>query len=207
MLANDPVLNDKLTEKGGGVGLTAVIPPDMRAMSVRVDAVIGVAGFVLPGTYVDVIVTGQPRQNDDPTAKVILENVKVLTADKNLDSKDKEGKAIESKVVTLLVKPDQAEKLALASSDKIYLALRNPLADPKGEHPVNPPYIKKPELYYGTTPIFIEKPKSGPGGGRLQPRPPVSRTVEIEVRLGSKTEKTTVDREQPSLTRPMDGKM
>jgi pilus assembly protein CpaB len=95
---------------------------------VRVNEVIGVAGYVLPGSRVDVLATANPSsQPQDVTSKVILSNVQVLTAGTRLEQSDK-GKPVQVTVVTLLVYPEQSERLALASTEgKIQLALRNPL--------------------------------------------------------------------------------
>ena len=101
----------------------------MRALSVRVNDVIGVAGYVLPGTRVDVLVTVSPTdQRDDMTSKVILSNVQVLTAGTRIERDVEKDKPVSVSVVTLLVDPTQAERLTLASTEgKIQLALRNPM--------------------------------------------------------------------------------
>jgi len=124
---NEPILDSKLAPKEGGAGIQSVIPDGMRAVSVKVNDVIGVAGFVLPGTRVDVIMTGTPKNYEDTAAKVILENVQVLAAGQNVEQ-DANGKPQNVQVVTLLTTPEQARDLALAGSEgKIQLALRNPL--------------------------------------------------------------------------------
>ena len=108
----------------------------MRAVSVRVDDVIGVAGYVLPGTRVDVLATASPTDSSsDTTTKVILSNVQVLTAGTRIEQ-DQDNKPMQVTVVTLLVAPEQAERLALASTEgKIQLALRNPLDQGSPETP------------------------------------------------------------------------
>jgi len=125
---NEPILAGKLASKEAGSGLPPIITPGMRAVSVRVNEVIGVAGYVLPGSRVDVLATASPNgQPQDATSKVILSNVQVLTAGTRLEQSDK-GKPVQVTVVTLLVYPEQSERLALASTEgKIQLALRNPL--------------------------------------------------------------------------------
>jgi len=124
--AGEPVLEPKLAAQGMEGGLTAIIRPGKRAMSVRVDEMIGVAGFVAPGTYVDVLVTVEEKENRklDATAKTILQNVKVLTSgQKVVQEKDK---PVLVNVVTVEVTPEEAEKLALAANrGKIQLSLRN----------------------------------------------------------------------------------
>ena len=125
---NEAILPSKLAPTEAGAGLPPVIPEGMRALSVRVNDVIGVAGYVLPGTRVDVIATVSPtQQQTDMTSKVVLTNVLVLAAGTRIEQ-DPEQKPISVSVVTLLVDPLEAERLTLASTEgKIQLALRHPL--------------------------------------------------------------------------------
>lgn len=148
MQPNEPVLESKLAPKDGGAGLMTTIPEGMRAMSVKVNDVIGVAGFVLPGTRVDVVLSGTVSgQGPVDTAKIILENVEVLAAGQNID-RDLNGKPVNVQVVTLLVSPEDAEKLALASAEgRIQLALRNPL----DLDATNPQAIQRVALYSGSS--------------------------------------------------------
>jgi len=129
MVRNEVVIPGKLATKEAGVGLPPVIPEGMRAVSVRVNEVIGVAGYVLPGNRVDILATASPTDaHQDTITKVILANVQVLTSGTRMEQDQEKGKAMQVTVVTLLVFPDQAERLALASTEgKIQLALRNPL--------------------------------------------------------------------------------
>ena len=129
VVRHEPILPGKLSSKEAGSGLPPIIPPGKRAMSVRVNEVIGVAGYVLPGTRVDVVATQSPtNRGEDMTSKVVLSNVEVLTAGTRLEHDSKDGKPMQVTVVTLVVTPDQAERLTLASTEgKIQLALRNPL--------------------------------------------------------------------------------
>jgi pilus assembly protein CpaB len=137
MVKNEPFLNAKLASKEAGAGLPPVIPEGMRAVSVRVNEVIGVAGYVLPGTRVDVVATASPNGSpQDATSKVILSNVQVLTAGTRMEQDQEKGKPMQVTVVTLLVYPEQSERLALASTEgKIQLALRNPLDQGAPETP------------------------------------------------------------------------
>lgn len=125
---NEPFLPAKLASKEAGAGLPPVIPPGYRAVSVRVNDVVGVAGYVLPGTHVDVVATINPtNQPPDVTSKVVLTNVLVLASGTKIEQSEN-NKPVQVSVVTLLVSPDEAEKLTLASTEgKIQLALRNPL--------------------------------------------------------------------------------
>jgi pilus assembly protein CpaB len=137
LVKNEPVLNAKLASREAGSGLPPIIPDGMRAVSVRVNEVIGVAGYVLPGTRVDVLATASPTSSpQDATSKVILSNVQVLTAGTRLEQDQEKGKPMQVTVVTLLVYPEQSERLALASTEgKIQLALRNPMDKSAPETP------------------------------------------------------------------------
>jgi pilus assembly protein CpaB len=129
LVQNELVLPMKLASKEAGSGLPIMIPEGERAVSVRVNEVIGVAGYVLPGTRVDVVaVASATDKKADTTSKVVLTNVQVLAAGTKMEQNGDESKPIPVTVVTLLVAPDQAERLTLASTEgKIQLALRNPL--------------------------------------------------------------------------------
>jgi pilus assembly protein CpaB len=126
--ANEPLMTAKLADKEAGGGLPIVIPEGMRAVSVKVDEVIGVAGFVLPGTRVDVLVTiSTNADNDEAATRVILQNVQALAAGQTIQ-KNANGEPQTATVITLLVTPEQAEKLTLAATEgQIQLALRNTL--------------------------------------------------------------------------------
>jgi pilus assembly protein CpaB len=122
----EPILPARLAAKEAGSGLAALIPANMRAAAVRVDDVVGVAGFIHPDDHVDVIATIRPNDGDT-TSKVILQNAKVLAVGMQMEIEEKNrGKAVPVTVATLLVTPEQSEKLALASSQgKILLTLRS----------------------------------------------------------------------------------
>jgi len=125
----EPVLDSRLAGVGGGAGLAATIPPGMRAVAVRVNDVVGVAGFVVPGMKVDILISGIPpgASAAGPRVKTLLQNIEVLSAATNIQ-KDPEGKPLPVPVVNLLVTPEQAEILSLASNEtRIQLILRNPL--------------------------------------------------------------------------------
>ena len=132
----EPVSEARLANLGAGGGLAATIPPGMRACAVRVDQVVGVAGFVVPGMRVDILIMGNPpggRPTDGPNVKTLLQNLEVLAAGQNIQ-KDAEGKPVQVQVVSLLVTPEQAEILSLASTEsRIQLVLRNPLDTEKAK--------------------------------------------------------------------------
>lgn len=126
----EPLIDTRLAPIGSGGGLAATIPPGMRACAVKVDQVVGVAGFVTPGMRVDVLVSGVPPGQQDASegtiTKTVLQNIQVLSAGTDIQ-KDAEGKPQQVQVVNLLVTPDEAQTLSLASNLKIQLVLRNPL--------------------------------------------------------------------------------
>jgi pilus assembly protein CpaB len=129
VIENEPMMPMKLAPKEAGAGLPPVIPAGLRAVSVRVNEVIGVAGYVLPGTRVDVLATMSPtRDQVDVTSKVVLTDVQVLAAGTKIEQSADGGKPQPVSVVTLLVNPAEAERLTLATTEgKIQLALRNPM--------------------------------------------------------------------------------
>jgi len=125
MEPDEPLLDARLAAKGSGVGLASMIPPGMRAISVRVNDVVGVSGFVLPGMRVDVLVTGRPPGRDDTVTTTVLQNVAVISAGQTIQA-DAKSQPINTQVVTLLVTPSQAEALTLGLIEgKIQLILRN----------------------------------------------------------------------------------
>src|ERR1017187_6297645 len=123
ILIDEPLAEGRLVARGSGVGLAPIIPVGMRAVSVRVNDVAGVAGFVLPGMHVDVLVTGRPPASDGTVTTTCLQNILVLSAGQTMQA-DGKGQAIQAPTVTLLVSPDQAETLTLATSEgRIQLVL------------------------------------------------------------------------------------
>ncbi len=126
----EPILSVRLATAGAGGGLAAMIPPGMRAVAVRVNDITGVAGFVTPGARVDILISGRaPNAREDlgTLSKTLLQNIQVLSAGHNIE-RQADGKPVAAAVVNLLVTPEQAEVLSLASSEtKIQLVLRNPV--------------------------------------------------------------------------------
>ena len=128
--AREPITESRLAAEGTAGGLTAVIPEGYRAMTVKVDDVVGVSGFIMPGALVDVVVVIEPNDhtssNQGPISKIVLQNIKVLANGQNIDQPKNEREASSVKAVTLQVTPEQAEKLALASTEgKLQLVMRN----------------------------------------------------------------------------------
>ncbi|MGC9950053.1 MAG: Flp pilus assembly protein CpaB [Bryobacteraceae bacterium] len=129
IMNSEPLMESRLAPKGGGAGLAALIPKGMRAVAIRVNEIVGVAGFAVPGMRVDVLVSGSPPGEAalGGVTKTLLQNVQVLSAGQNFQ-KDAEGKPVSVPVVNLLVSPEDAETLSLASTQtSIQLVLRNPL--------------------------------------------------------------------------------
>jgi pilus assembly protein CpaB len=124
----EPITESRLAPEGTAGGLSAVIPEGYRAMTVKVDDVVGISGFIMPGTLVDVVVVIDPgdKSTQDPISKIVLQNIKVLANGQNIDKPENQRDANSVKAVTLQVTPEQAEKLALASSEgKLQLVMRN----------------------------------------------------------------------------------
>jgi pilus assembly protein CpaB len=127
--AREPITDAKLAAEGTAGGLSAVIPEGYRAITVKVDDVVGISGFILPGAMVDVVVVINPAENSiqqDPISKIVLQNIKVLANGQNIDQPKNEREANSVKAVTLQVTPEQAEKLVLAANEgKLQLVMRN----------------------------------------------------------------------------------
>jgi pilus assembly protein CpaB len=127
--AREPITESRLAPEGTAAGLSAIIPEGYRAMTVKVDDAAGISGFIMPGTLVDVVVVIDPREGSgmtDPISKIVLQNIKVLANGQNIDKPKDEREANSVKAVTLQVTPEQAEKLALASSEgKLQLMMRS----------------------------------------------------------------------------------
>jgi pilus assembly protein CpaB len=125
ILLDVPILEGRLAAKGSGLGLAPTIPVGMRAVTVRVNDVASVAGFVLPGMRVDVLVTGRPPTSDGDMTNTVLQNMLVLSAGQTIQP-DARGQAIQAPTVTLLATPEQSETLTLAGNEgRLQLVLRN----------------------------------------------------------------------------------
>jgi pilus assembly protein CpaB len=126
----EPITETRLAPEGTAAGLSAIIPEGYRAMTVAVNDVVGISGFIMPGTLVDVVVVIDPQQSNGsqqgPISKIVLQNIKVLANGQNIDKPENQRDANSVKAVTLLVTPEQAEKLALASTEgRLQLMMRN----------------------------------------------------------------------------------
>jgi pilus assembly protein CpaB len=197
--ANEPILDSKLAPKESGAGLPATIPQGMRALSVAVNDVVGVAGFVMPGTMVDVLVTGKvggSSGTEQSVTRTILENIRVLAAGQKIEQ-DREGKPQTVPVITLLVSPEDAGKLAMASTEgKIQLALRNTVDTKK----VDPPSVMEAALFSGGAAPPPKAQHTGPVVRTAAPPPPSPYV--IEVITGNKRENKTFPNQSGNPNQP-----
>jgi pilus assembly protein CpaB len=179
------ILPNRLAAENAGAGLPSLIPPGMRAVSVRVNEVVSVAGFVTPGTRVDVLLTGTPGTNGDQETTTVLQNVAVLASGHTLE-RNSSGEAQNTAVITLLVSPDDAQRLTLASSQgHIQLALRNPLDTKQDEFPAS----NSRGLYKGMAapePVVQHAPIHRVSAPKAAPLPPPATGVSVEVYQGDK---------------------
>ncbi len=186
ILANEPIVERRLAEPGSGFGLAPKVPLGMRAMSVRVNDVIGVSGFVLPEARVDVLVTGNPRGVNEAggrMTKTILSNVRVISAGENLEP-DASGRPQRVAVVTLLVTPEQAELLTLAGTQgRLQMVLRNSrddkIAETKG--------VREPEIFFAKLqPKKRVRPRPRPRPVIQVAAPPPPPPIQLEVIRGNR---------------------
>jgi pilus assembly protein CpaB len=170
------ILPNKLAAENAGSGLPGLIPPGMRAVSVRVNEVVAVAGFVVPGTRVDVLLTGTPGGNSEQQTTTVLENVAVIAAGQKLE-RNSAGEPQMTPVITLLVSPDDAQKLTLASTEgRIQLSLRNPL-DTRQEDLIS---TRTGALYRSAAaPVAAPKTKFKKVAAVTAPPPPSVYTIEM----------------------------
>jgi pilus assembly protein CpaB len=188
ILAGEPVMRRRLAPPGSGVGLSPKVPVGMRAISVRVDDVTGLAGFVLPEAQVDVLVTGTPLASPEAgrMTRTILSKVRVISAGENLEP-DASGKPQRVAVVTLLVSPEQAELLTLASAQgRLQLVLRNA----RDEEVVETRGVRERQMFAmdwePSRPEGPLRPAPAPAATlALPPAPPPPPPVQIEVIRGT----------------------
>jgi pilus assembly protein CpaB len=177
------ILPSKLAPENAGSGLPSLIPPGMRAVSVRVNEVVSVAGFVGPGTRVDVLLTGTPNGSSEPQTTTVLQNVAVIASGQRLE-RNAAGDAQNTPVITLLTSPEDAERITLASSEgKIQLSLRNPLDT--HQDPVDAANAKG--LYKGGT-VAVAPPRAPIRHveHKTEQPPPSPSVLSVEVYQGDK---------------------
>jgi pilus assembly protein CpaB len=176
LASGEPILERQLSAPGAGSGITVKIPDGMRAISLRTDEVVGVAGFLLPGTHVDVLVTLRMAGIPDPVTSTVLQDAEILATGQKTEP-DPEGKPTTATVVTLLVKPEDAERVVLASTQgTVHFVLRNGV----DREAYNGPPVLLSQLS-GIGAPAPEKTAEAP----KQPRVAI-RTYSVETYLGSK---------------------
>ena len=171
ILENEPIVESRVAPKGAGAGLASTIPPGMRAVAVRVNDIVGVAGFVVPGTHVDILIAGNPPGGNTAKTgtltKTLLQDIEVLSAGQNIQ-KDAEGKPVSVGVVNMLVTPEQAEILSLASNEtRIQLILRNPI----DKDVTKTPGTAIANLFSGTRPSGLPDRETAPKRVAAKPAP------------------------------------
>ena len=182
------ILPNRLAGENAGSGLPSLIPPGMRAVSVRVNEVVSVAGFVTPGTRVDVLLTGTPGGGNEKETTTVLQNVQVLACGHTLE-RTSGGEAQNTAVITLEVTPDDAERLTLASTEgHIQLALRSPLDTRQDEVAA----ANSRGLYRGAAAPAPVRRAPHPQPVTVTPAPAPSRGVEVEIYEGDKKDKVTL---------------
>jgi len=179
LATNQPIVQSQLIPQGAGL-LPLIITDGMRGMSVRVDSVTGVSGFITPNSHVDVVVSGTPTGDQDMRSKIVLQNVRVLATGTSIEQKDE--KPVEVPTVTLLVSPEEAERLALATrQEPVRLALRNYHDD----DPVHTAGVTTRQLFSdGGTPVLgpAKTPVRRVEGGKYS----------VEILLGDKSTRQTL---------------
>jgi pilus assembly protein CpaB len=213
VVRGEPILSSKLASRDAGRGLAALIPDGMRAVAVRVDEVVGVAGFIHPEDRVDVIATLRPPKPDDaePTSKVILQNVKVLAVGKELEvEENSRDRGLPVTVATLLVSPSESEKLALAATNsRLLLSLRSWTDGTAVDTPgANPSALLSGVDVGGRTrsaaPVAVVETGKRGRHGRVEPPPSKGSQVAatpqkevVEILRGDRFEERKFDKDKP----------
>jgi pilus assembly protein CpaB len=183
LTAGEAVIDSRLALTGADRGLAMLIPDGARAMTVPVNMVSGVSGFVLPGSRVDVLCSIRAQSEREPVAKMILQNVRVLAVDQQMEEHD--GRPITSRAVTLEVGPEEAEKLSLASTEgTLLLALRSS-------------FDNSTNATAGATISKLlgrDKPPVKPVAVVRPPEPPAPKGLEVEVIRGKERTAEKLDR-------------
>jgi pilus assembly protein CpaB len=211
LVADDLVLESKLSPVGAASGLQAVIPEGKRAITVRANDVIGLAGFLRPGDMVDVIGTVQERPGAELIAKTVLQRIPVLTVGKEME-RTADGKQKTVETVTLLVSPEEAERLVLVTTEgRIQLVLRSPLdgGENAGRFTTFDQLLDRPK------PAPKPKPQVKPAPPPVQeaappppPPPPVAAAPEpdpkitVEIIRGVKKEEREFEQQGPAEPAP-----
>jgi pilus assembly protein CpaB len=202
VVANEPLTESKLAPLEAGAGLPPSITEGMRALSIRVNEIIGVAGFVVPGTHVDVLVTiGQGKDDSSALTRVVVSDVEVLTAGTRYDqAKSRDGQPIPTSVVTLLLQPTDAERVILAANQGgLMLTLRNPLDHKQTESKG----VRRAALFgEAPPPPIIKTVEPGrriavPAPPPVPPPPPAPKPYTVETYKAAKRAQEVVKPQEP----------
>jgi pilus assembly protein CpaB len=177
--AKEPILQRDLGVEGGGIGLAGKIPSGMRAIAIRSNEIVGVAGFLYPGSHIDLLMTFTPPGGSQPITQTVLQNVEVLTAGQTIEP-DPQGKPQSVNVVTLLLSPEDSQKLQLASAQgNIQFVLRSG-ADQKNAE-VRPTRLDQLVMYEQPKPVVV----AAPGVRHARPATPAAPIYMMEVIQGT----------------------
>lgn len=201
----EPMTELRLAPRAAGAGLAPSIPIGKRAVALRVNDVVAVSGYVIPGSRVDVLITGNaPGEGQQgPVIRTILQNVEVLSAGEQIQ-RDAEGKPLQVAVITLLVTPEEAETLSLASNEtRIQLVLRNPMDDKK----VEPPGTAVARLFHGGGPppapkAVAKAPKPVVKAQAPPPPPPPPPPILVELLKGTNRKTEKFEAEEKGTVQP-----
>ncbi len=190
ILANEPVAMGRVTEKGAGVGLAPLIPPGLRAVALAINQVSGVSGFINPGSHVDILLTGRPEGSEDQVTTTVMEDVEVLTAGHRLEM-NANGQPENVPVLNMLLTPEQAELLTLATSEgRIQLILRNP--NDEVNLPRRRAVARSRDLFAKAQ--TQQRPQPRPKTARkAPPPPPLMMPTKIEMIRGNRRTEETVN--------------
>ncbi len=174
--SKEPILKRNLGLEGSGIGLSGRIPPGMRATAVRSNEIVGVAGFLYPGSHVDVLVTyTPPGGNNIPVTETVLQDVEVLTAGQTTEP-DPQGRPQTVNVVTLLLNPEDSQRLQLASMQGgIQFVLRSGV-DQKS---VNLKPTRLDQLVASEKPPVVVPPPTKKAPKRIEPSRPTIYVLEV----------------------------
>ena len=191
VLADEPILAGRVTEKGAGVGLAPLIPEGKRAVAIGINQISGVSGFINPGSQVDILLTGNPRGSDERVTTTVLENVTVLTTGHRVEM-NANGQPENVPVINLLLTPEETELLTLATSEgSIQLVLRNPMDEEKTAAERTGVYSS--DLFSKTRRSRRPATRPRPVRRAAPPPPPAPVVHKIEMIRGNRRSTETID--------------
>ena len=192
ILANEPILAGRVTEKGAGVGLAPLIPKGKRAVAISINQVSGVSGYINPGSEVDILLTGQPLGTNERLTATVLENVTVLSTGHRLEM-DPNGKPQNVPVINMLLTPEESELITLASGvGRIQLVLRNPMDDEKTADQRKG--VRQRDLWAKVKRSAPPQPRTRPRRAAPPPPPPPPPPPQVEMIRGNQRTVETISR-------------